>query len=321
MIYFFYWNNGYILEETAKKWKNTFHERYWDIQLNHFKDYSEHTLKILKQTLLSRGLFQEKKLLIFDWIPHSANSKDSHLLQCEELLKDIILQKDDSTIVLLTSLLPDKRWKFFKSLKTLEKNDKKIIQIQELNVWNENDSLNFLKNRYQNIDKWVLSYILKIKSWHIEKVIPEIEKLFISSQKITIDLISNNVQAELEQSIFQLIDHLVFWRKQEALQDLEIILQQSDIMSLYYSLLSNLRLIVYIKILEKVWNKRWQIITLLELWNRSFLLEKYAFINSWNFVKLYVQLCNADKKMKKWELSAFSHTPLRDEIESLILCS
>ena len=319
MIYFFYGNSDFLLSETTKKWKNQFVQKYWDFQLTHIRDYSDPSSLQLDQNITSGWLFAEKKLIIFDNIPGAGSVKDKNIIKIQEDLLKILPRKIESVIIVFSSLNPDKRWKLYKYLQKLSKDDTEAIQVKEYVLWDGAENISMLQKKYPNIEYNILSHILHLKSWNIEKTISELEKLSIAHESVWLDLVNKNIIPELEQSIFTFIENLLHNRKKQSLNDMRIILEQSEIMSFYYGLLSNMRVIMYILLFLKLKKSKATITQELNLWKRWFLIDKYASLNYKKISTLYTELCELDSNMKSWKLGQFSNKPLEDALQVLIL--
>lgn len=319
MIYVFHGNSTFLLEETVAKWKNQFTQKYWDFQLTHMKDYSESELSNIEQSIVSEWLFAEKKLIILDNLPVSAQTKNKEALKLQENLLKLIPRKGDGVILVFSSLNPDKRGKFYKYLQKLSRDVPESIQIKEYNLKEDTDNIFVLQKKYPDIDYSVLAHILNLKSWNLEKARSEIEKILIAHDSISVEIINENINPELEQSIFIFIENLLHNRKNQALSDMHIILEQSDIMSFYYGLLANMRVIIYILLLLKL--KKWksEVISELNLWKRGFLIDKYSNLSYENISTQYIKLCLVDSDMKSGKLSQFSENWLQDALELVIL--
>jgi hypothetical protein len=121
----------------------------------------------------------------------------------------------------------------------------------------------------------------------------------------------------LEESIFQVIDDIMNLNISFALEKIKIILSQTSIYAFYNNLLANLRVLVFIQSLktENINN----ISQLLDLKNRSFLVNKFYKIDSNKLKNFYISLINLDKKMKSGKMFDNGEEILQYEIEKEIL--
>ena len=319
MIYLFHWNSEFLLSEIVNKWKKQFEEKYGNFQLTHIKDNSQISGLNIEDNIVSEWLFAEKKLIILDNMPSSAQTKNKDIQALQEKLLTLIPRKTENVILVFSSLNPDKRGKFFKYLQKLWKTDSDKIQIKEYSIKDDGGGISMLQQKYPNIEYNILSHVLNLKSWSIEKTVSELNKLSIAHDKISVDLVNKNIIPELEQSIFIFIENLLHNRKKQSLNDMRIILEQSELMSFYYGLLSNMRTIIYILLFLNLKKQKSEIIRELNLWNRWFLVDKYAGLNYKKISKLYTDLCWLDSEMKTWKLWHISNSPLVDALEVLIL--
>ena len=321
MIYLFHGNSSYILQKSLHSWKAKFLEKYGDINITHIKNFDNCDVNLLNQTLQSWWLFWEKKLVILEGIPTGSNSKDKNIIKISEGLIEKITKIDTTVLLVFVSINPDKRGKLFKTLINKSTWENPEVGIKEFNIKTESEWLNFIQSHYKNHNQQLLGAILQKKWWNIDKAISEIEKLLIAHDNLDKKLMDDNIIPELEESIFNCIDSIVSWNIKNSLKLIDIILMQSEIIPFYYWLISNLRVVLYISHLKKMKISNNEIVSLLKLWNRKFLIEKYRNTDYEKLKKLYINLLEADKKMKTGKLSNISQTPLEDEIQCTLIAS
>ena len=260
-IYLFTWNSDFLLNDSISKWKKQFSDKYWEINLSHYKDLNIVDKNILKSEALSTSFFSEKKLIIIDL----NNDLDEDF---ENFLLSILDKKDENTIIIFNFLSPDKRKKFYKNLV-------KISEIKEFDIKDENDIKKIILSRFWNIiDNDAIDLIIKYKAKNIKKIFSEIEKLSIMNNQIKKEDIEKNIVPELEESIFDIVNLLLNKEKIESIKRIDILLNEVNIYQFYNSLLSNLRVTVYIQKLKKYNIPQSEIWKILNLWNRRFLIEK-----------------------------------------------
>ena len=237
-IYLFTWNSDFLLNDSISKWKKQFSDKYWEINLSHYKDLNIVDKNILKSEALSTSFFSEKKLIIIDL----NNDLDEDF---ENFLLSILDKKDENTIIIFNFLSPDKRKKFYKNLV-------KISEIKEFDIKDENDIKKIILSRFWNIiDNDAIDLIIKYKAKNIKKIFSEIEKLSIMNNQIKKEDIEKNIVPELEESIFDIVNLLLNKEKIESIKRIDILLNEVNIYQFYNSLLSNLRVTVYIQKLKK----------------------------------------------------------------------
>lgn len=305
-IYLFTWNSDFLLNDAISKWKKQFSDKYWEINLSHYKDLNIIDKNILKSEALSTSFFSEKKLIIIDL----NNDLDEDF---ENFLLSVLDKKEENTIIIFNFLSPDKRKKFYKNLV-------KISEIKEFDIKDENDIKKIILSKFWNIiDDDAIDLIIKYKAKNIKKIFSEIEKLSIMNNQIKKEDIEKNIVPELEESIFDIVNLLLNKEKIESIKRIDILLNEVNIYQFYNSLLSNLRVTVYIQKLKKYNIPQTEIWKILNLWNRRFLIEKNYKIKYDELSKFFINLVKIDKKMKTWKLISSDEDSIRYEIEKNIL--
>ena len=305
-IYLFTWNSDFLLNDAISKWKKQFSDKYWEINLSHYKDLNIIDKNILKSEALSTSFFSEKKLIIIDL----NNDLDEDF---ENFLLSVLDKKEENTIIIFNFLSPDKRKKFYKNLV-------KISEIKEFDIKDENDIKKIILSRFWNIiDDDAIDLIIKYKAKNIKKIFSEIEKLSIINNRIKKEDIEKNIVPELEESIFDIVNLLLNKEKIESIKRIDILLNEVNIYQFYNSLLSNLRTTVYIQKLKKHNISQSEIWKILNLWSRSFLIGKNYKIKYDELLNFFINLVKIDKKMKTWKLISSDEDSIRYEIEKNIL--
>ena len=307
MNYVFTWNSEFLITEALNKWKKQFIEKYSDFNLTHLKEIKNLDKNILKDTILSGSLFSsEKKLIILD-------INNDIWDELEDFLIKNLEKKPQENIIILNYFLPDKRKKFWKNIKN-------ISEIKEFNLENEEDTKKIINSKFSwKIDLEAINTIIKYKSNKINKIIPELEKLTITKNFITKIDIEANIVPELEESIFQIIDLVLNKQIPEAVDKINIILNETNIFAFYNNLLSNLRTSLFILKLKQEKKTQSEISKILDLWNRSFLIGKNYKINFHELKNLYINLVNIDKNMKMWKLVSSEEEDIKFEIEKYLI--
>jgi len=313
MLYFFTWNSEFLVREKTLAWKNQYLNKYWDFNMIHFKDLAEVDDNTLNQELLAEWFMWEKKLILIDDFPLKSSEKNSVFIQKQDLLLQYLQKIPENNIVLFSSVNPDKRAKFYKTLV-------KLAEVKEFNTSNDSDIINIISRKYnQKISNSAINLLVRYKAWNLEKIISEIEKLLINNNFIDDKLVENIIFPELEESIFLFIDDLLDLKIYSAIEKMNIILDQTVVYAFYNNLLANLRPYVYIEQSKKL--KINNISNFLELKNRSFLVNKRFKINPEKLFSLYIWLINLDKKMKSGKMIGSEEEVLKYEIEKEILKS
>lgn len=306
MIYLFTWNSDYLVMENVLNWKNQFIEKYGDFNLIHLKNINEMEFDTYSQHILSSSFLWEKKLVIIDL----NNDLQEEVV---EFLYKILDKIPNSNILLFNYPSPDKRQKIYKELE-------KISEIKEYNATSENEVINVINNKFRNkISTSWLNLLIKYKSWNLNKIISELQKLLILKDYIDENDVVNNIIPELEENIFLLIDDLLNNNIISALKKIDIILNDTNIYAFYNNLLANLRTSIYIiKFKQEKVNSN-NISQILSLWSRAFLINKNYKISYNRFKLLYIDLINLDKKMKSWKLIWTEEKDFRFELEKCLL--
>lgn len=313
MIYLFTWNNPYLVKEKTFSWKKLFIEKHWDFNIVHFKNIIENDDNLILENILSEWFLSEKKLIIIDDIPLSSKQKNSKFKEKQLFIEWLLEKIPENNIVLFSSIWVDKRGTFYKKLKKI------WAKIEEFNI-DENNIFNIISKKYSwKIDSNWINLLIKYKSWNLDKIISEIEKLLILKEKISINDIEKNIIPELEESIFQLIDDLLNLNIIKSLEKLEIILSQTSVYAFYNNLLANIRVQVFIEKLKLNKKNNTEIKNLLDLWKRAFILNKNYKISYKNLNIFYENIVNLDKKMKSWWLIWSEENILKYELEKEIL--
>ena len=131
--------------------------------------------------------------------------------------------------------------------------------------------------------------------------------------------IEENIVPELEESIFQIIDLVLNKQIPEAVDKINIILNETNIFAFYNNLLSNLRTSLFILKLKQEKKTQSEISKILDLWNRSFLIGKNYKINFHELKNLYINLVNIDKNLKTWKLVSSEEEDIKFEIEKYLI--
>lgn len=306
MLYFFTWNSDFLIKDQVKAWKQRFVSKFWEFNLIHIKNIDTVDNNFLTLNITSTSFLSEKKLVIIDLDEKISEEK-------QEFLIKILSNIPESNIILINWVNPDKRSKFYKELV-------KISDLKEYNTKDDSDIHSFLKNKYwDNITSSWINTIIKYKSGNLNKIISEIDKLFILYEKIDSKEIIENIAPELEESIFQIIDEILNNNINNAINKIDTILNDTNIYAFYNNLIANLRTTIYISKFKNLNITNSQITSALNLWNRSFLINKNYKINHNKLIKLYTNLVNIDKKMKSWKLNGTEESDFKFELERVLL--
>ncbi len=290
-----------------------FISKYWDFNLIHIKNVLDFDNNSILENLISESFLSEKKLIIIDDIPLSTVEKWKEKKDKEEFIFKLLWKIPENNIVLFSSISPDKRSKFYKEIK-------KVWKIQEFNsLWEDDVSFKLRQLYWDKIHFNAVKEIIRYKWWHIDKIIPEIDKLLITKNFISKYDIVENIYPELEESIFILIDYILNCDIVDWIHKMDIILDTVSIYAFYNNLLSNLRTIVYIYKFKSLNVSKNDTIKSLNLWKRWFLYDKNYKITFSQLSKLYLDLLELDKKMKTWMMIWTEDNDFKFEIEKVFI--
>jgi len=270
----------------------------------HIKDLNTVDNNFLIENTLSTSFLSEKKLIIINLDKETNEEKTTTLIH-------ILNKVPDDNIVLFNSTQIDKRSKLFKELK-------KSSEFKEFNIKNDFDVEWIISKKYGGkISPEAVKTIIKYKSGDLNKIESELNKLLINFDYINNKEITDNIIPELEESIFQVVDDILNKNITQAIEKINIILNDTNIYWLYNNLLANLRTSIYILKLKNI--KKSNISEILSLWNRWFLVNKNYRITYKEAQKLYINLVNIDKKMKSWKLNWTSPSDMLFELERILI--
>ncbi len=306
MKYFFTWDCEFLIREAQTKWKNQFIQKYWDFNLIEIENINYYDNNFLAENILSWSFLAEKKLII---IEINKSIDEEKLIFLEKNIENT----SDETIILVSLYNPDKRSKLYKFLKNK-------FEIKEFNLKSEVDLINFIKTKYKDkIDLNAIDLIIKYKWSNLQKIIQEIDKLLIINSFITKNEIINNIEPELEESIFIILDDILNLRINQSITKINNLLNYTNVYAFYNNLLANMRINTFISKLKTSWVNQNQISDLLNLWKRSFLVNKNYKINSEKLIWLYLDLIEIDKNMKSWKLLWSDERDIFLEIEKSLI--
>lgn len=317
MLYVFSWNSPYLLQKEKKKWKHAFWEKYGVEQVTHITDISSTSSDFLLESLIQRGLFSEKRLVIIEGFPYASDARFSWAAELENILVENLKNIDIETLVVFISENPDKRKAWYKALK-------KVAELKEFSLKWDFELQSELQKLYPNtIENSALERLIFLKWWNFEKCVSEIEKLLISplsgEGKIQKQHIESFVMPEFEESIFAFIDTILTKNKQKIFSELQNLLDNSNLYALYQSIIANLRVFLYIELLRHQKKSQNKTSDILKLWNRSFLINKKHASSFSEISKLYKDLLDFDRNMKTGKLLSSDEIHLQAELERIFL--
>lgn len=324
MIYIFTWNNEYLIIQEVLRWKNAFIEKHGEENITYITSLHSETKNIISEILISRSLFMEKRLVIISGFPFSWEKSFAWAAELEEKIISLIADIPDEVLVVFSSVNPDKRKKWWKSLVSK-------ATLKEFSIHSQDEVFQLLKQKYTTkIEPTALRRLILIKWWNYQKCISEIEKLLLSPLEsrekydrgdylIVSQDIDTYILAEFEESIFVFIDTLLDRNWKRIFSELQNLINWSNIYAVYQSILWNLRVFLYIEFLKSMKTSPKEIGEILKLWNRSFLINKSHKSKFKSISRLYNNLLDYDKNMKSWKFISSESRDMQRELENILL--
>lgn len=312
MIYLFTGDNVLAIKQESERWKTHFISKYWEFNVLHIKVSEDIDTLTLHESLLGQSFLSEKRLVIIDWLPKKSEDASS-LNTLEEFIEKKLDMIPEENIVVFLSHNPDKRWSFYKKL--LEK-----AETKNFNGWKDKEAIiDYLSRKYSQVGKAKIESIVQLKWNQLEKSVQELEKLLLYKEDFSLSDIQKNILGEFEDSLFELIDNILQKRSTHFLDNLKTIKSQSNFYLFYNSLLANLRTSLYIWLLKQKKKNEGEIDSILNLWNRKFLIQKSFSLSFKQMEKLYQELINFDKAMKTWNSLWTNDEEFYKEIEFICI--
>lgn len=324
MIYLFTWNNDYLITEEVLRWKHGFIEKHGEENITHITHLDSNTKKTIWETLVSRNLFVEKRLVIISGFPFSGEKSFPGASQLEEEIISLIPDIPEEVLLVFSCINPDKRKKWWKAIQSRAK-------VKEFSISWEDEVFQILNNKYRAlIEPTALRRLISLKWWSLQKCISEINKLLISplstlsnNDRGDFKIISSDVDTyiypEFEESIFVFIDTILNRNWKKIFTDLNILINSSNLYAVYQSIIANLRVFLYIELLRSLKKTPKEIWDILKLWNRTFLINKKHKSSYKSISELYFNLLDFDKNMKFWKFVSSEPKDMHQELENIFL--
>lgn len=312
MFYLFTGNSRLLIHQEALKWKHAFREKYGDENVISISELDQMEGKELVETLVSRSIFSEKRLIIIDGFPYGPEKQSSKALEMEALILENLKYVPAETLVVFLSENPDKRTLSFKEVS-------KIADIKDFSLeWNE-ALFQFFSKKYPQIDTDALLELIRMKAGNMQKIQNDLEKLSITLSHIHKNDVETIIIPEFEESIFVFIDTLLLKEKKKVLKEFRNLLEFSNIYALYQSIIANLRVYLYIEYLKNEKKTQRDIADILKLGNRQFLIGKKHTSSYKEIEDMYRSFLEFDKNMKFWNFILSDEDFLQKEIEAVFL--
>lgn len=294
MIYLFLWEN-HFRKELITKWKNAFVEKYDELNIFHIQNYSDYEINFYNQNLFSTWFFSTKSLFIIDDFPFWVSNDDKSNIYIDYFLNNL-RKIDNENIIIFNVSTADKRSKLYKLIK-------EIWEIKDFLISDEQDMVSKLSWIYKTkVDLNILRQIVLKKWLNFNLIKNEIDKVLISKDSFELSDLEN-ISNDVEWNIFEIINLTLNLDLKNAILKLKELNNFLDNPYLLYNMLvANFRVYFYIfKLKQQKINSR-EIWNILQLWNRSFLVDKTFKVNKNNFYEFYYSLLNIDNLMKTWKL-------------------
>jgi DNA polymerase-3 subunit delta len=214
MIYFYYGEDELGIKRKVDVIKKTFAEKYGRENIAQINAAEAAAEPVLSE-LVNIGLFSMNRLVIM-------NNLFINKLLSEQIV-DNLPRVHEQTDVVIIEPKPDKRLKLFKTLVkdykakqfALDQNVSGFVarEAEQLGAKIDRAGTNTLID-YTGGDRW--------------RIVSELKKLAALDQLITVELISQYVEPELDASAFNLLDDLLAGKRQAALDELEKLRVKED---------------------------------------------------------------------------------------------
>lgn len=313
MIYLFVWEN-YFRKKLLSTWKASFALKFSEHNIIHISNVFDYDFSFFEQNLLSTWFFSEKNLFIIDDFPFAADEENSeNIVKLQEYFLNILPKNFAENIVVFNSLKVDKRSKLYK----------KILEIWEVKDFliNDEDSLQKkLKEVYgSQVSLSAINKMIELKWLNFSSISKEFDKILITKDFIEVEDLSL-ITKDIEESIFEIINDLLNLETKKSILKLrELSSSLDNPYLLYNSLSSNLRVYFYMFKLKLLWKSNTEIKDILELWNRSFLVDKSYKIDKQKFLDIYEKIAWIDTKMKTWKLIWSENEDMMYELERCLV--
>lgn len=309
MIYLFVWEN-YFRKKLLSTWKASFALKFSEHNIIHVSNVFSQDLWFYEQNLLSSWFFSEKNLFIIDdfpfWNDEDSNS-DSKKFQ--EFFLNILPKINSENIVVFNNEKVDKRSKLYKEIV-------KLWEIKDFSINDEDELFSKINEVYSwKISQNAIQKIINLKWNNFSNISWELDKILIWKDFIEVEDLAF-ISKDIEENIFEIINDLLNNETSKAILKLrELAWFLDNPYLLYNSLASNLRVYFYIFKLKLIWKSSSEVKEILDLWKRSFLVDKNYKIDKNKFLEMYWKIASIDWKMKSWKLIWNDNEDFMYEIE------
>jgi len=214
-VFLFMWEEVFLLNKELKRWKDNFLEKFWSESLFIF-DWWNFVLNRVMEAVFGWWLFSTKKMVIIYGVPIDTYSNNKILIKNSDKFvssfENVVVP--DDVLLIFVSYKPDKRLKFYKSIKD-------VVQVKEFKPLR-------MASQYKNIlseQLWslhvsgdVMEYFL-LKVWkNLYRLMQELEKIKLWCSvhwlvEITQDVIDIVVFGQVETNAFLFFDYFLTDKK------------------------------------------------------------------------------------------------------------
>lgn len=298
MIFFFTWEERYLIDFKIEKWKKAFLQKYWSENIYSFWEWNFSVDKI-QEVLLWWGLFDSKKFIIIKWAPKDDYTEilSWELDKLFNFMEKYINSLNDDNVIVFVSYKPDKRTKFYKFLSKQEN-----IKLEEYKPFSEKKLIEYLEKTF-NLTSTLANYIIQ-KTWtNLFNIHNELWKILKVSDKITKELVDKYVNVNIEQDSFVLLDNLENKDKTiNILHNLQT--NKEDIFKILWLLYWNIKNIILI-LEQKSFGYGLKDIAM-KVWVHPFVVSKVlkTYKDTKWFEKIFKKLINLDYNIKSWKIDS-----------------
>lgn len=312
MIYLFIWEN-YFRKNLLNTWKTAFWQKYSELNIFHITNYLDYELWFYDQNLFSSWFFSEKSLFIIDNFPIESWNVDENSKKYYDYFIENLPKINNENIIVFNNFSADKRTKFYKMFQD-------IWEIKDFSINDEIELKTKLKTVFPQIWNDIFQELITLKWLNFQSIKNELDKILLLKENIFLSDLKN-ISKDTTESIFEIINDILnlnFKLAIEKLNNLANFLDNNYF--LYNQLIANLRVYFYIFYLKSLKKSSKEISEILDLWKRSFLIDKNYKIQKKDFYRIYKNLISIDSKMKTWKMIWSDNKDMIYEIEKSIIC-
>lgn len=300
-LYLFTGDHRRAMNEKLKFWQEEFLKKHGEGNLSRFEDVKQEDLKTIINAIDCEPFLGQKRLIMIEGIPPSAeNAKTIRL----DALEDILEKIPQTSIVVFVSENPDQRLRFYKKLESLA-----TIET-------------FFKPKGADLKRWVIQSFQKqrkqIRLEALEKLLyfthEDIDELHNEIEKLTLlsaDIIAENhieqhVTSNPETRIFKFLEGIGKKSSSESIQELRKLFQQEeDHLMVVYMIVRQFRLLVQLRYLLDQGMGRGAIQKKLSLkpFILKLLLDQVKYFQLDDLIKAYQRLTDLDYRLKTGKIS------------------